>query len=260
MQDKQQPRSDDAGIFDSLFKKDPSDLAKNWLKMVTAFLVSLGVPMQVMLRRDFGERYLSWPRLYFVWGLLIAYFALGTAHGASPLLTLFALAFVGMSLYHRARIWQRGKQGVLWHSRSFGVSRLTPAIEQLGALLKGTPLEQYVLLDRWTLYKWVEPLLCLAIGAATYKIDNVFGLYMLATSAGLLVGAQLAYFEEHGKILDVIDARIEAMHMAGAIEGRPAEETAGFSVVSVAPAQKAFLNGRERPAPAHRTTLLNVGD
>jgi hypothetical protein len=185
----------------------------------------LSVTLELFVRFNFGERYLSWLRLFL--GLMIMelttlvprmIFAMipflgGPTGSFSP---LFFRAAICLGIYHQWRIWRRNRQGIAWHSNSFGVSRLS-----------------FLPVSDWMLYRFVEPGLCFIAGMLIKFIDPVTGIWVILASVALFVKNQMVFNAQRGRLLDVIDARIESAAMQGALEGRPKQETAGFSVMSV---------------------------
>ena len=185
----------------------------------------LSVTLEVFVRRDFGERYLSWLRLFL--GYLIMdmitlipriIFSMIPFMSGPTIATssLFMKAFFIMGAYHQWRIWQRNRQGIAWHSASFGVSRFT-----------ALPVSD------WVLYRFVEPGICLVAGFIIKTVDPVMGIWVIAASISLFIKNQMVFNDQRARLLDIIDARIESAAMKGALEGKPKQETAGFSVMAV---------------------------
>lgn len=205
----------------------------------------LSVTLELFVRFNFGERYLSWLRLFL--GLMIMelttlvprmLFAMipflgGPTESLSP---LFLRAAMCLGLYHQWRIWRRNRQGIAWHSNSFGVSRLS-----------------FLRVNDWILYRFIEPGLCFIAGLLIKSVDPVTGIWVILASLSLFIKNQMVFNAQRGRLLDVIDARIESAAMQGSLEGRPKQETAGFSVMAVPVTQ--FL-GEEVPdiaATVHAT-------
>src|SRR6202021_1083737 len=88
------------------------------------------------VRKDFGERYLGWLNLFFGYTVVANFTFLGTLFaglagaflhvgiGGAPIMRLFWLAFVGLSIYHRREIARKNKAGIKWHSMYLGTSLL----------------------------------------------------------------------------------------------------------------------------------------
>ena len=82
------------------------------------------------IRKDCGERYLSWLNLFFGYTVVANFMFLGsmlailTRWGGSQFMILFWLAFIVMSLYRRWEISRRNNAGVEWHSMYMGTSLL----------------------------------------------------------------------------------------------------------------------------------------
>jgi hypothetical protein len=217
----------------------------------------LSVTLELFVRFNFGERYLSWLRLFL--GLMIMelttlvprmIFAMipflgGPTGSFSP---LFFRAAICLGIYHQWRIWRRNRQGIAWHSNSFGVSRLS-----------------FLPVSDWMLYRFVEPGLCFIAGMLIKSVDPVTGIWVILASVALFVKNQMVFNAQRGRLLDVIDARIESAAMQGALEGRPKQETAGFSVMSVpvahffdetAPDIEATVSATLNPSTEAREALM----
>lgn len=192
----------------------------------------LSLSLEVFIRREFGERYLGYLRLAFTGFLLAIYlgfltlFSSATAYGnaprsagSGPLEAVFLLAFMGMAMYHRVRIWRKKRAGVQWHSMSFGVSRLAA-------------LPAFQTANDWALYRAWEPLAFFVLGTVITAIfHSTIGTWMQVASVALAVKNQLVFAQQYSRILDMIDGRIEAEFFNEAAQGKPKTQTAGFSVV-----------------------------
>lgn len=175
---------------------------------------------EVFLRYDFGERYLSPIRLYLAYSIMLLFPLVPMIAGARTRLYWFIfVAFIGLGIYHRFRIWQRERQGIAWHSRSFGVSWLSKVLP----------------VDDWTLYRYVEPGICLLLGAIVWRyVNGVVGAWLTINGFVLLIKNYILYFQHRERILDMIDARIEASYMQNIMAGAPKQQTAGYSMVRMA--------------------------
>lgn len=208
----------------------------------TLFMIFLGwntLTLEVFSRRNFGERYITLLRLVLAWITLSTYrfffvlfFTLsnfsisGSMFGGgpslnlsatTPLFTMFTYGMAACTLFHLGHIFWRNRQGIAWHSQSFGVSWLS-----------------FLPIDDWKLYRFVEPALFILIGYfLSSGIDRLTGVWLMFAGACLFLKNQMAYAEERGRFLNMIDARIESTHLQEAQQGKPKQETAGFTVMPV---------------------------
>lgn len=191
------------------------------LSLITAcFAVSI-VPF---VRKDFGERYLGWINLFFGYTVVANFTFLGTVFaglagaflhigiGGAPIMRLFWLAFVALSIYHRREIARKNKAGIRWHSMYMGTSILP------------LPFSQE------TIYKFVEPGLVVGCGWLLSGIATLPGVWLMIAGVSLFVNNHIVYYNQRQAILDIRDAEIEAQGMSKAFAGRPANETNGLLV------------------------------
>jgi hypothetical protein len=170
-------------------------------------------------RKDFGERYLGWLNLYFGYSVVAGFMFFGNLLGAlmrtggsSQLMTLFWLAFIGLSIYHRREISRKNNAGIEWHSMYIGTSLLP------------LPFSQE------KIYKIFEPLGVFLVGYVLSKLSGQVGMWLMISAVSLFVNNQIVFYQERQNVLDMRDARIEAENMSAAFAGKPASETAGFVI------------------------------
>jgi hypothetical protein len=154
--------------------------------------------------------------------------------------------FIFFSLWHRIEIWDRNREGVHWHSMSFGVSHLR-RIGELPLVRSFLPF----LRNDWILYCWIEPGLCLAVAVMAIAGDQAIGLWLLTASLALWLKNQLIHSLHRSHVLQLIDSAIEAEYFNDAVEGKPKTETAGFSV---------SMPGKLRLAPGAATRPNAMAD
>lgn len=176
------------------------------------------------IRKDFGERYLGWLNLFFGYTIVANFTFLGTVFAAlagtflrvevsgAPIMRLFWLAFIGLSIYHRREIARKNKAGIKWHSMYLGTSILP------------LPFSQEVI------YKFVEPGLVIGAGWLISGITTLPGLWLIIAGVSLFINNHIVYYNQRQAILDIRDAEIEAHGMTKAFAGRPAAETNGLLV------------------------------
>lgn len=230
-------------------------LLDTFYQIVMILLGWWSLPLELLIRKEFGERYLSLLRIWIAWMLLGAFtffYALYATFAGNPMaffaysgmthslfntgvegLTfhLFYYAFLSGVVFHRYRIWKRTKDGVVWLSTSFGISHLSALPWHL--LRRIPTIGQWITVDDYFLYRFVEPALCFVLGRLLYRLDGLTGSFVVISAVALFIKNNLAYAEARGRVLDMIDAGIESQYLADALAGRPKETLAGFSVVPV---------------------------
>jgi hypothetical protein len=183
----------------------------------------------VFTRKDFGERYFGASGF----GKMVTYtILLVLSYNASQqldtaLLGVFFFVSFLACLWHQFVIWRRNRRGEPWHS-----------------FYSGTPyLMRLLPLDEFTIKRWVEPLLWMGLGMFLLKISPALGGWLVFSGTCLGTTAALTAARERSKILDMIDAQIEARQMrAVLIEQQPPAKTEGYML----PVSGMKLRQRER--------------
>jgi hypothetical protein len=193
---------------------DPWRKAEWVLGLLSLISSCFAVSVVPFIRKDMGERYFGWLNLFFGYTIVANFTFLGSIFfgGASQLMTLFWLAFIGASLYQRWRIAQKNAAGVEWHSMYMGTSLLPLPF----------PPEK--------IYKFIEPGLVFLAGHFVSPFSSQVGWWLTFAAAGLFVNNHIVYFNERQAILDMRDAQIEAKYIGAALSGKPPAQTAGFVV------------------------------
>ncbi|MBI4879417.1 MAG: hypothetical protein HY812_07115 [Planctomycetes bacterium] len=210
------------------------------------------VTVEVFLRRNFGERYLSGPVLV---GGALAVHLVTTALAGRPLLEprgaslgamLYLWAYASLCVGHKLVIWRRDRTGERWHSLSDGTSR---------RLFDHVPIAPRIV------QMYVEPALVAVVGLALLLADRVLGGYLLLASLAFLVKGQMTHRRRREAWLDYVDKTIEAEELhAALVEERPARETRGFVVASGAARHQRSLEHMERVLRRTDPELLALGD
>jgi hypothetical protein len=177
----------------------------------------------VWLRKDFGERYLGWLNLMFGWtaiGLFTGFgnWALSALSGERPsvLIEYVYLGCVGLGIYHRVIINRKNKAGVQWHSLYSGTSHL----ERAGFKVSTE-----------TLQKWIEPGILIILAWMFRRFHSTpMAAWLFVSGLALALHEQMSSFHVRQDFLDKSDARIEAHFWQSAMAGKPAQETAGFTI------------------------------
>lgn len=160
----------------------------------------LAVSLQVFVRYDFGERWLSWSRLLAGYTGFAAVYPLFFITRPSsltlPLITALCLGFFLFTLIHRIRINLRRRKGDPLHSMEIG----TPIIARLTG--RG-----------WHTYLVIEPLVWgLAGYALALRLDETVGAWLMLASASLFIQNYRAWSAYRTRLTDLDDARKEADH------------------------------------------------
>lgn len=198
--------------------------------IVAIVMIVLGwwsVSLEVFLRRDFGERYMSFIRLFMgfmIMGLSAGGFQLASLADSNPLsraggFLFFQFIYFGYmvaAIVHLVRIQLRNRQGVRWYSMSFGVSWLS-----------------FLPVKDWLLYRYIEPGLCFLVGLVISLVSGAAGTWVMIAAVALVIKNNIAYNQARAALLDSIDAEIAAQYLIAARQGAPKTETAGFSAVSL---------------------------
>ncbi len=227
----------------------------------------LSISLEVLLRREFGTRYLSVLRLFFAyWAVSFFLVVTGVLNGrltyfvANPLgyiqLTLqhpFILLFLFFCGYHRARIWRRQRQGIRYHTMSFGISRI-------GDLAQRLNIRHPLLSDDWLTYRFTEPALCLAASFFVVRTDYLLGNFLFLASASLFIKNQLLFSYQQNRVWDLQDVALETEFYNAAVRGAPKTETAGLSLVKGYPDKPVAAQPVNAAPVAVQETTINAAD
>jgi hypothetical protein len=180
------------------------------------------VSVIVFLRKDFGERYLSWLNLFFGYVVVgvftesaVSIFGGANGNHISMVMASFYVTFIGLSILHRRVISKRNKAGSEWHS-----------------LYSGTPLLPIPVTTE-TMNKWIEPAI-LAAGGAVMGLFHVglISIWLFVSAFALALHEQISYHLQRDQFLDLRDAGIEAKYWQAAMSGRSAVESRGFTIAA----------------------------
>ncbi len=218
--------------FQELLKENnPIGVAARWYMI---FAVVLTMPIFVLLRRNFGERYFSFSTMvfYLIGFWLVSSIMDGVDVGNLVVWWSFTGLLAAMSLYHSFTIWNRNKRGQRWHSRYDGDS-LLDILPGSGSLVRMV----------------YEPLFVLAIGIVIMvKLDVYFlGEWFLASVGVMIFLQRLNQSAARDLYLNAVDSQIESAQMGAVLAGEPAKESEGYVV-----------HATSDVAPKKRKQMLNV--
>lgn len=213
------------------------NMLRNLEELAKIFLGWASVTLEVFIRRDFGERYLTVGRI--LTGYLFIQFWLGVTSfrdrfaawaNAGPSVETptingwYISCFAALALVHLARIFLRNRAGVPWYSHNPGVSWFDFLI----------PLSGYRLSDGM-LYRLIEPGLCFAFAWFVMPVLMPGGSFtrnwLIFASIGLFLHSNLMYNSTREKYLDLIDGEIVSRYFN---EIRQAQTTPRSSVYQTA--------------------------
>ena len=174
------------------------------------------------LRKDFGERYMSW--LNIVFGLTAIGFFTGIGNvlfsqGSNHVSWVIEVMYYGviiMCVDHRVEIWRKNRRGELWHSYYAGTSLLR---------LPKVSVE--------TTAKWIEPAVLFALAqVANAWHDRPLYLWLLIGAIAVFVHEQISFHMQRQQFLDMRDAMIASQNRSAAMSGQSAKQSHGFTIAA----------------------------
>ena len=172
--------------------------------------------LEVFVRYEYGERYLSAVRVVLSWLTLRFILLLANLQGGlswipgvppaseATLNQFYLTAYLMVSGVHLLRIWQRNQVGAVWHSFSFGISWLS-FLPHLPPLRLGRYSFQ---ITDWMLYRFMEPALCFAV--IYYLLPGGFTRsWLLWASIAMLIHNNMVWNNRRERFLDMLDSHIE---------------------------------------------------
>lgn len=188
------------------------------IEMIARIIMSWSsATLDVFIHREFGERYLSVGRIILGWMTIQFFLSIAglqntlswipgiPSTGSDPSInSWYLISYAVLSGIHLLRIWQRNQAGVIWHSRSFGVSWLD-FLTHLPPLRLG----RYELrITEWMLYRFLEPGLCFALAMFLMPISFTRS-WLLWASFTMFIHNSMIWNAKRQKFLDMIDGHIE---------------------------------------------------
>lgn len=202
---------------------------RNALKIVIWVLTAISRSWEVIIRKQMGERYLTWLGLLGSFAVVMVYASFYPSKGFG----LYLFLFVGCGLWRRWEVWRRKRRHIRWHSRSAGESYLLkPFLSFTGKLRELPAVRDNLNLDRITMLRIVEPAAGFLLAFAVRAIDPTLSTWLLIASGTLFVKNQLIWSQAYDRHLDTVDAQIEAEYGQAALEGAPLGEVAGVQVIA----------------------------
>ncbi|MEK6701063.1 MAG: hypothetical protein AABZ53_02290 [Planctomycetota bacterium] len=168
----------------------------NFLKFIC---MTFSAPVEVWLRRGFGDRYFSKAALFSV--VLIPFW--GTLFPGTDLTLLFGFwwSYFIMLLFARIAMFRRWTRGEVEHTLYSGYSRLHRFFPRASELkIKET----------------IEPMLVFIIGVVFLTMSPALGLYLMVASFAMAVSIRITMIETRQRLLQLTDAAFEQRELAEA--------------------------------------------
>jgi len=242
--------------------RNNNQIVDTFWNIVEFIVAGLSTNFEVLVRRNFGERYFT-PIRFFV-GLLIlgwcitvsavpldfAFFyrlqSLDSTLLSStnqienpPNFTLWifiiytvAYFFLGMQEFRTA--FKRNRYGIKWHSYYHGDTRF----QFVNNLTKLVNLDDAIgghIIQNHVVKLYIEPLFFISTGLALILLLPILGIWFLLGGVILLIRGNIMYTRLRNEYLDQQDSLIESKNMQGAMEGKSSDQTQGFSTLALRP-------------------------
>lgn len=196
----------------------PAHGALNDVKLIMQSIMSWSTcTLEVFVRREHGERYLTIGRVIMGWMTIrVCLWLANLQHhfswipgipsvGEATVNNWYLTCYLVLSGLHLLRIWQRNVAGVPYHSYSFGISWL-----DFLAYLPPLRIGGYTIrVTEWVLYRLLEPALCFFLVLFMMPISFT-RTWLLWASLAMLLHNNMVYASRRSRFLDMLDAHIES--------------------------------------------------
>jgi hypothetical protein len=160
----------------------------------------LSASVEAFLRSNFGRRYVHILPCAF----LFCFFCAGLTPFPRLLTYIFLLGLFALIIYHYFHIFLRRRRSAAEpHSSSTGDS---------------WTIWQRVGLAQPTIQCFVEPLFCWLVGLHVAMLDPFLGLWLKTSAVALFVKAQIKRYKFIRRIIDSIDAKLEAQTLNASLK------------------------------------------
>lgn len=203
-----------------------TNILTNLQNLIGVLFGFASVTMELPLRYEFGSRYLNLLRILAAWQLMRIYnFFLNLPEIVNLRLVYsaertihpwFMYSFLTLAAVHLLRIWIRERSGIVWHSRSNGISWLS-----------ALPISDDLL------YRFVEPACVIAGGWLLRSLDGPTAGWLILAGIAMFVRNQITAGHQRDMVLDVVDAKIEARYINEAQSDKPKQATAGWQATPI---------------------------
>ena len=180
---------------------------------VCALLLARGIiaPVEIVLRRNFGERYFN--GLVTLMVLVVLYFFSWCSYNGESFSFVIGLVYVGCLLWNYWKCYERDRKKGYWHSYSEGVSRIR--VKKWDAFFASRNFT----FDVSTLF--LEPAVVIIVGLLCYLVlpglwileifrMNPIALYLIVAGVVLFFYQLYCYQYRRNRLLDEKDNRIVA--------------------------------------------------
>ena len=175
------------------------------------------VSVEVIIRRRFGERYLTWGKVISsAVGVAITllviqvFYAIGRfdrqyhAPQSNTAQSFWFLVFWSAVIWHKGVMLWRKFRSDKWYSASSGDA--WPVWRQLG-------------LGELVVFRLIEPMFVCGLALVHFSIDVFIATWLGIGGTCLLIKRQLQYFADRNVILDMIDSRTRSERLREALSG-----------------------------------------
>lgn len=196
-----------------------------WMEFLTRLVLwvfdCIAVNVFTLIRTHFGERFMTvmnWFFGAFMMSMFMFFALFADGPKSAFLRAMWGPVVFICFVYHRWVIRKKNKRGVEWYSYSDGIPHLL-RVPVIAAYVPAEAVE-----------KWIEPAALLVVAYVLRFVDRGFGIMLGIIAVILSLRAYIGYYLERQRYLDQRDARIIAKYTNAVLEGRNAQETAGFTI------------------------------
>jgi len=231
--------------------------------IIEFFISGIATSFELMIRKNFGERYFTFPK--FLVGLITLGFfvAISTtsynladfsifysqrnnlyfnpAQGdiypnfSRYLFIAYFIAYIFLGMTELRQAFVRSRNGDPWHSFFNGESRV-PALDRMTERLGLKRMLGQHIISNHIVQLYIEPLFFLSLGLGLALILPPFGVWFMIGSFIVFVRGQFIYGRLKEHVLDMNDSRIESKSMVTAFKGGATpQETSGFTTLAIRP-------------------------
>lgn len=238
----------------------PNNPIEDTYYSLTDFVVSgIATSFEVLVRRDFGQRYFTFPK--FVIGLIVLliftfissapidFAVIYRGVGLSNLkfkelpnfsmyfFTSISLIYFFLGLTELRQHFTKERENESWHSYFTGFSRFS-FIENITEFMNLKQIFGQHIIANHIVQIYLEPLFFLSLGLVFFIFFPIFGFWCILGSMALFLHGQILFSRLKTEMLDQQDSRIESKFMQQALSGKNPSSTAGLSPLALRPLGK----------------------
>jgi len=231
--------------------------------IIEFFISGIATSFEVMIRKNFGERYFTFPK--FLIGLITLGFFVGISTTSynladfsifysqrnnlyfSPaqgdiypnfsryLFLAYFIAYIFLGMTELRQAFVRSRNGDPWHSFFNGESRVQ-ALDKITETLGIKRMLGQHIISNHIVQLYIEPLFFLSLGLGLALILPPFGVWFIIGAFVVFVRGQLIYGRLKEHVLNMKDSQIESKSMVTAFKGGATpQETSGFTPLAIRP-------------------------